>query len=69
MTANETAHAEAAKYPHLNAEYFAYYAGRNAGEWGNKCEYTEFNLILAWRRGYRSICSEMRLDADTEWDA
>lgn len=65
---NEAAIAQAAKYPHLDAAYFAYYAGRAAGEWGGKCEFTSPELIAAWKRGHRSICSEIRLDNDTKWD-
>jgi hypothetical protein len=56
------------KHPHISAETAAYYAGRNAGEFGGKCGFTKAELIAAWKRGVRSVRAEIRLDNDTEWD-
>lgn len=53
-------------------EIDAYWAGRNAidddGSLIYECPLTSQNLIDAWRRGVRDIRSELRLNADTEWD-
>lgn len=65
---NEFCIAKAASTPHLSPEYFAYYLGRDAGEYGDKCEVTDPALVAAWKRGYRSIRAEIRLDNDAEWD-
>lgn len=65
---NEQAHEQAAKYPHLNAKYFAFYAGRNAAEFGDKCEFTDTALRAHWLAGYTEAKKECALDMDTEWD-
>lgn len=65
---NEQAIERNARYPHLSVETIAYYAGRDAGEFGGKCEFTGEALVNAWRRGVRSVRAEIRLDNDTEWD-
>jgi ribosome modulation factor len=65
---NEQARQQAAKYPHLNAKYFAFYAGRNAAEFGDKCEFTDAALKAEWLAGYREAKREHALNVDTEWD-
>jgi ribosome modulation factor len=65
---NEQARQAAAKYPHLNDKYFAFYAGRNAAKFGHKCEFTDPTLKTEWLRGYREAQREHALDMDTEWD-
>lgn len=66
---DQQAIAESAKHPHLSAEYFAYYAGRNA-VWNNrpKCGFTRPALKEEFRRGFRHACTEERLSNDFEWD-
>lgn len=69
---NEQALAEHKQYPHLSVETIAYYAGRNSidddgSEYG-KCGFTDPALVASYKRGQRSIRSELRLNADTEWD-
>jgi hypothetical protein len=58
--------------PEKEAEVNAYYAGRNSidddGRCMHTCSETKQNLIEAWRRGVRNVRSELRLNADTEWD-
>jgi hypothetical protein len=69
---NEQATAENQKYPHLSTETIAYYAGRNSidddGREYGQCEFTDAALVASYKRGQRSIRSELRLNADTEWD-
>jgi ribosome modulation factor len=65
---NEQAFKKAAEYPHLTARYFAFYAGRDAAESGDKCEFTDALLRAEWLAGYRDMKGELRLDRDTEWD-
>lgn len=65
---NEQAHQQAAQYPHLSAKYFAFYAGRNAAEFGDKCKFTEATLKAEWQAGYREARGEIALNQDTEWD-
>lgn len=62
------AHAQATAYPHLNAVYFAFYAGKNAADYGGKCEFTCKELQKAFYQGKRDFAAEARLNADTEWD-
>jgi hypothetical protein len=62
--------AQAAKYPSHGAAYFAFYAGRNDAADGIKPDtISDAALNAEYRKGFRSMRSEMRLDADTEWDA
>ena len=62
--------------PHMSAETFAYYAGRNAayasldliaGE-RVTCDFRDTCLRTAFWRGVRDVNSELALDADAEWD-
>ena len=62
------AYARTAQFPHILPETTAYYAGRAAADFGGKCEFTSPELRAAWSRGWRHMRSELRLDADTEWD-
>ena len=57
--------------PHVSAETFAYYAGRNAAGYGDPvtCEFRDNGLRTSFWRGVRNVNSELALDGDTEWDA
>lgn len=66
--------ARAAAAPHLSADYFAYYAGRNAGfaatEHGDAvtCSFKDAALRASFVRGVRNAASEVRINLDPEWD-
>jgi hypothetical protein len=54
----------------IKPSYFAYYAGRNDAANGIKPEFiSDAEMRDSYQRGFRSMRSEMRLDADTEWDS
>lgn len=67
--------AKNAATPHISAETFAYYAGRAAGfdaaEFGGKVvnTFSRADLRASFARGAKHAGAEVRLDADTEWDA
>ena len=70
MTTEQYIAAKVAQYPTHGAGYFAYYAGRNDAADGIAPDtISDPQLRARYRDGYRSMRSEMRLDADTEWDA
>ena len=53
----------------MTDETKAYYAGKNAGHYGDKPNPpADSKLAESYKRGYRHARSEARLDADTEWD-
>jgi len=62
------AYARTEQFPHISPETTAYYAGRAAADFGGKCEFADPALRASWKRGWRHMRSEMRLDADAEWD-
>ena len=62
---DQQAQARHQQYPHMSAETFAYYAGRN----GERNDFTSPALVKAYLRGRREVQAEDRLSADTEWDA
>lgn len=64
------AHAQAAKFPHLDAAYFAYYAGRNS-VWNadeGKNPFTAKELRAEFNKGRRQAAREEELNVDVEWD-
>lgn len=55
-----------------DADFTAYYAGRNDA-WAGDPPQTRDDFATAgewaeYRRGWQSARSDLRLDADTEWD-
>jgi ribosome modulation factor len=70
-----TAHALAAKYPHTDARYHAFYDGRGAAGWlvdvgGERPAnpFTAPELRADWQRGFRQVMAEERLNNCTEWN-
>lgn len=73
--ADQIIHARAAATPHMSAETFAYYAGRNAvwaaiaeGETKISNPHSEAVLRAGFARGVRNAMAEERLSLDAEWD-
>lgn len=71
---DDQAIARSAATPHISAETFAYYAGRQAGfdaaEFGEKVinTFSRADLRASFARGVKHAGAEVRLDADAEWD-
>lgn len=63
--------ARTAKYPHLSEIAVAHAFGRNDafnGYPSDAAEISHNRVREFYEAGFRSAKSEMRLDADTEWD-
>lgn len=73
--ADHAIYARAAATPHMTAETFAYYAGRNAawaaisdGSTKVSNPHAEKVLRASFNRGVRHAAAEERLNLDAEWD-
>jgi len=75
-TADLTIQGKAVAAPHMSAETFAYYAGKNAA-WdaiaSNETRvanpHSDAVLKASFQRGARHAFAEERLNLDEEWDA
>ena len=75
-TADFAAQTKSEATPHISAETFAYYAGKNAawdaiayGETRVINPHSDATLKASFQRGARHAFAEERLNLDEEWDA